>query len=94
MRACACDLVGGSRDGDADRLTDGWTGGWRAQIQSSVDRIQAMMKNSSELVRNAMRKDRALQKADASYKLSVARGFDTKTSTRDLVNTKAKRVAK
>ncbi len=53
-----------------------------------------MMKNSSELVRNAMRKDRALQKADASYKLSVARGFDTKTSTRDLVSTKAKRAAK
>ena len=55
------------------------------QIAITQKRIQAMMKNSTDLVRKAMRRDRALQKADASYKLSVARGFETKTCTRDLI---------
>ena len=36
--------------------------------------IQAMMKNCTGLVRNARKKDRNLQKAVASYKLSAARG--------------------
>lgn len=62
----------------------------RPQIDSSVERIQAMMKNCTSLVRNARKKDRNLQKAVASYKLSAARGFETKTSTRDLINAKKK----
>lgn len=44
-----------------------------------------MMKNSTNLVRYARKKDRDLQKAEASFKLSSARGFETKTSTRDLI---------
>jgi len=62
----------------------------KEEIGSSVERIQAMMKNSTELVRSARKKDRNLQKAVASYKLSAARGFETKTSTRDLINAKKK----
>ena len=60
------------------------------EIQSSVERIQTMMKNSTNLVKNARMRDRALQKADASYKLSVSRGFETKTSTIEYIAGKKK----